>query len=87
MAKVANKVTTIHSMTHGECPTRNEEHIICSQDTNLVLRYHIQVSEQLYLTNLEIVIIFTAYVTIPQQPNEYAGTGYLSTKYNSFGLK
>ena len=27
-----------------------------------------------------------AYVTIPQQPNEYAGTGYLSTKYNSFGL-
>ena len=27
-----------------------------------------------------------AYVTIPQSPNEYAGTGYLSTKYNSFGL-
>ena len=34
--KVANKVTTIHSMTHGE--HTNEEHIICSQDTNLVLR-------------------------------------------------
>ena len=25
-------------------------------------------------------------MTIPQSPNEYAGTGYLSTKYNSFGL-
>ena len=50
MAKVANKVTTIHSMTHGEAHT-NEEHIICSQDTNLILRWHIQVSEQLYLMN------------------------------------
>ena len=36
--------------------------------------------------NLVIVIIFAAYVTIPQSPNEYAGTGYLSSKYGSFGL-
>ena len=84
MAKVANKVTTIHSMTHGDAHERGTHNMFTGYKPSPALAYPsfgAVVSHELGNRNN-----LPAYVTIPQQPNEYAGTGYLSTKYNSFGL-
>ena len=85
MAKVADKVTVIHSMTHGEAAhERGTHNMFTGYKPSPAIQYPsfgAVVSHELgNRKNLP------AYVSIPQQPNEYAGTGYLSSKYSSFGL-
>tara|TARA_Y100001934_G_C12301117_1_gene749961 strand:- start:381 stop:1676 length:1296 start_codon:yes stop_codon:yes gene_type:complete len=85
MANVADKVTVIHSMTHGEAAHERGTH-------NMFTGY--KPSPAVAYPSFGAVVShelgsrkgLPPYVTIPQQPNEYAGTGYLSSKYNSFGL-
>lgn len=85
MAKVANKITTIHSMTHGEAAhERGTHNMFTGYKPSPALSYPsfgAVVSHELGNRNN-----LPAYVAIPQSPNEYAGTGYLSSKYGSFGL-
>ena len=85
MVKVANKITTIHSMTHGEAAhERGTHNMFTGYKPSPALAYPsfgAVVSHELGNRNN-----LPAYVTIPQSPNEYAGTGYLSSKYGSFGL-
>jgi hypothetical protein len=85
IAQVADKITVIRSMTHGEAAHERGTH-------NMFTGY--RPSPALNYPSIGSVIShefgpkgdLPAYVCIPNQPNPYAGSGYLSTKFGPFSL-
>ncbi len=84
-AQVADKITVIRSMTHGEAAHERGTHNMftgCRPSPALVFPSMGSVISHEYgpRNNLP------PYVCIPNQPNEFAGTGYLSSSYGPFSL-
>ncbi len=85
LAKVADKMCVIRSMTHGEAAHERGTH-------NMFTGY--RPSPALKYPSFGSVIShefgprknLPPYVCIPNQPNEFAGTGYLSSMYGPFSL-
>ena len=85
IAQVADKITVIRSMTHGEAAHERGTH-------NMFTGY--RPSPALQYPSLGSVVSheygprnnLPPYVCIPNQPNEYAGTGYLSSSFSPFRL-
>ncbi len=84
-AKVADKVCFIRSMTHGEAAhERGTHNMFTGYKPSPALKYPSLgsvVSHELG-PNGEL----PPYVCVPQQPNEHAGSGYLSNRYGPFSL-
>jgi hypothetical protein len=84
-AKIANKITVIHSMTHGETAhERGTNNMFTGWRPSPALQYPSIgsiVSHELGIKNN-----LPPYVTVPSVPNEYAGAGFLSHSYSSFSL-
>jgi len=84
-AKIANKMTIIRSMTHGEAAHERGTH-------NMFTGY--RPSPALDFPSFGSVIShefgprknLPPYVAIPNQPNKYAGVGYLSSAFGPFSL-
>lgn len=84
-AKVADKLAICRSMTHGEAAHERGTH-------NMFTGY--RPSPALEYPSMGSVVShelgprknLPPYVCIPSQPNEYAGTGYLSSSYAPFSL-
>ena len=84
-AKIADKLTIIRSMTHGEAAHERGTH-------NMFTGY--RPSPALSYPSIGSVISheygprenLPPYVCIPNVPNEYAGSGYLSSSYSPFSL-
>lgn len=85
MAKIANKLTVIRSMTHGEAAhERGTHNMFTGYRPSPALKYPCfgsVVSHELGIRNS-----LPPYVCIPNQPNEFAGSGYLSSAYGPFSL-
>jgi len=84
-AQVADKITIVRSMTHGEAAhERGTHNMFTGYKPSPAIQYPSfgsVVSEELGIRkNLP------PYVCIPSQPNPYAGSGYLSTAYGPFSL-
>lgn len=84
-AKIADKLTIIRSMTHGEAAhERGTHNIFTGYKPSPALQYpsmgSVVTHEFGSRNNLP------AYICIPNQPNEFAGTGYLSSSYSAFNL-
>jgi len=85
LAKVADKMTVIRSMTHGEAAHERGTH-------NMFTGY--RPSPAINFPSFGSVIShefgprknLPPYVCVPNQPNEFAGTGYLSSMYGPFAL-
>ncbi len=85
LAKVADKLCVIRSMTHGEAAHERGTH-------NMFTGY--KPSPALKYPSFGAVVSheygprdnMPPYVCIPNQPNEFAGTGYLSSSYGPFSL-
>jgi len=84
-AKIANKITVIHSMTHGETAhERGTNNMFTGWRPSPALQYPSIgsiISHELGIKNN-----LPPYVTVPSVPNEYAGAGFLSHSYSSFSL-
>jgi len=84
-AQVADKLCVIRSMTHGEAAHERGTH-------NMFTGY--RPSPALQFPSMGSVISheygprnnLPPYVCIPNQPNEFAGTGYLSSSFSPFSL-
>ncbi len=84
-AKIADKLTVIRSMTHGEAAHERGTH-------NMFTGY--RPSPALVFPSMGSVVSheygprknLPPYVCIPNQPNPYAGTGYLSSSFAPFSL-
>ena len=84
-AKIADKIAICRSMTHGEAAHERGTH-------NMFTGY--RPSPALQYPSIGSVVShefgprknLPPYVCIPSPPNEYAGTGYLSSSYSGFGL-
>src|SRR3954469_15672498 len=84
-AQVADKLTVIRSMTHGEAAHERGTH-------NMFTGY--RPSPALQYPSMGSVVSheygprnnLPPYVCVPSQPNEYAGTGYLSSSFSPFSL-
>ena len=84
-AKIADKITIIRSMTHGEAAHERGTH-------NMFTGY--RPSPALQYPSIGSVVAhefgprhtLPPYVCIPNQPNEFAGTGYLSSSFSGFSL-
>lgn len=84
-ASIADKLTVIRSMTHGEAAHERGTH-------NMFTGY--RPSPALQFPSIGSVVSheygprnnLPPYVCIPNQPNEYAGSGYLSSAYAPFSL-
>ncbi len=84
-AKVADKLCVIRSMNHGEAAHERGTH-------NMFTGY--RPSPAIEFPSFGSVIAhefgprknLPPYICIPNQPNEYAGTGYLSSMYGPFSL-
>lgn len=84
-SKVTDKIAIIRSLTHGEAAHERGTH-------NMFTGY--RPSPALQYPSMGSVVAhefgprknLPPYVCIPNQPNEYAGTGYLSSSYSGFGL-
>lgn len=84
-AEIADKITVVRSMTHGEAAhERGTHNMFTGTKPSPALVYPSMGSvishEYGPRNNLP------PYVCIPNQPNEYAGTGYLSSSYAPFSL-
>jgi len=85
IAAIADKLTVVRSMTHGEAAHERGTH-------NMFTGY--RPSPALVFPSLGSVVShelgpresLPPYVCIPSQPNPYAGTGYLSSSYGPFSL-
>jgi len=85
MAKIADKIAVIRSMTHSEAAHERGTH-------NMFTGY--KPSPALKFPSMGSVVSheygprenLPPYVCIPSQPNEYAGTGYLSSSFAPFSL-
>ncbi|MCF6314513.1 MAG: DUF1501 domain-containing protein [Verrucomicrobiales bacterium] len=85
LAKVADKMTIIRSMTHGEAAHERGVHNMFTgyrpSPATTFPSYGAVVSHEFGpRKNLP------PYVCVPNQPNVYAGTGYLSSMYGAFSL-
>lgn len=84
-AKIADKITVIRSMTHGEAAHERGTH-------NMFTGY--RPSPALKFPSIGSVVShefgprnnLPPYVCVPNQPNEFAGTGYLSSAFSPFSL-
>src|SRR3954453_14975968 len=84
-AALADQITVCRAMTHGEAPHERGTH-------NMFTGY--RPSPALKYPSLGSVVSheygprnnLPPYVCIPTQPNEYAGTGYLSSSFSPFSL-
>ena len=84
-AQIADKLTVIRSMTHGEAAHERGTH-------NMFTGY--RPSPALVYPSMGSVVSheygpknnLPPYVCIPNQPNTYAGTGYLSSSFSPFSL-
>ena len=84
-SKIADKISIIRSMTHGEAAHERGTH-------NMFTGY--SPSPALQYPSMGSVVAhefgprknLPPYICIPTQPNEFAGTGYLSSSYSGFGL-
>ena len=84
-AKVVDKIAICRSMTHGEAAHERGTH-------NMFTGY--RPSPALQYPSMGSVVAhefgprnnLPPYVCIPNQPNEFAGTGYLSSSYAGFSL-
>ncbi|SIN96850.1 Protein of unknown function [Singulisphaera sp. GP187] len=84
-AQIADKITVIRSMTHGEAAHERGTH-------NMFTGY--RPSPALQYPSMGSVVSheygprnnLPPYVCIPSIPNEYAGTGYLSSSFSPFSL-
>ena len=84
-AQIADKITIINSMSHGEAAHERGTH-------NMFTGY--RPSPALKFPSIGTIIShqfgprnnLPPYVCIPNQPNEFAGTGYLSSSYAPFSL-
>jgi hypothetical protein len=85
MAQVADKITLIRSVTHGEAAHERGTH-------NMFTGY--RPSPAIIYPSMGSVVAhelgsrknLPPYVCIPRQPNPYAGSGYLSSSYAPFSL-
>ncbi|HEX3448046.1 MAG TPA: DUF1501 domain-containing protein [Isosphaeraceae bacterium] len=84
-AQVADKLTVIQSMTHGEAAhERGTHNMFTGYRPSPALQYPSMgsvVSHEFGPKNN-----LPPYVCIPRQPNVYAGTGYLSSSFSPFSL-
>ena len=84
-ANIADKISVIRSMTHGEAAhERGTHNMFNGHKPSPAIQYPSYgsvISHELGGKNN-----LPAYVCIPNQPNEYAGSGYLSSKYGPFSL-
>lgn len=84
-AKVADRVTFIRSMTHGEAAhERGTHNMFTGYRPSPALKYPSfgsVISHELG-ANGEL----PPYVCVPNQPNEHAGSGYLSNKFGPFSI-
>ena len=84
-AKIADKITVVRSMTHGEAAhERGTHNMFTGYRPSPAIQYPSigsVVSHELGSRNN-----LPPYVCIPQVPNEFAGTGYLSTSFGPFSL-
>jgi len=84
-AQIADKITVVRSMSHGEAAHERGTH-------NMFTGY--RPSPALTFPSLGSVVSheygprnnLPPYVCIPNQPNEFAGTGYLGSSYGPFSL-
>ena len=84
-SQVMDKITVIRSMTHGEAAHERGTH-------NMFTGY--RPSPAIQYPSMGSVIshelgadgVLPPYVCIPNQPNEHAGSGYLSNQYGPFSL-
>jgi len=84
-AQIADKITVIRSMTHGEAAHERGTH-------NMFTGY--RPSPALQFPSMGSVVAheqgprndLPPYVCVPSMPNIYAGTGYLSSAYSPFSL-
>ena len=85
LAKVADKMTVIRSMTHGEAAHERGTH-------NMFTGYRPSPATSFPSFGSVISHEFgprkslPPYVCVPKVPNEYAGTGYLSSMYGAFSV-
>jgi hypothetical protein len=85
IAGIADKITVIRSMTHGEAAHERGTHTMFTG---------YQPSPALVFPSMGSVVShelgprenLPPYVCIPNQPNPYAGTGYLSSSFGPFSL-
>lgn len=84
-AKIADKLTVVRSMTHGEAAhERGTHNMFTGYRPSPALSYPSfgsVVSHELGSRNQ-----LPPYVCVPNVPNEFAGTGYLSTAFGPFAL-
>ncbi len=84
-AKIADKICVIRSMTHGEAAhERGTHNMFTGYRPSPALQfpsYGSIVSHELGVRN-----DLPPYVCIPSMPNEFAGSGYLSSAYGPFSL-
>ncbi len=84
-AKVMDKLTLIRSMTHGEAAhERGTNSVFTGYKPSPALQYPSMgsvVSHEFGDRNN-----IPGYVCLPEKPNEFAGTGYLSNAYSPFAL-
>lgn len=84
-AKILDKATIIRSMTHGEAAhERGTHNMFTGWKPSPALQYPSIgsiISHELGTRNN-----IPPYISVPNSPNEFAGTGFLSTKYGTFGL-
>jgi hypothetical protein len=84
-AQIADKLTVIRSMTHGEAAhERGTHNMFTGYRPSPALQYPSMgsvVSHEFGPKNN-----LPPYVCIPNQPNTYAGTGYLSSSFSPFSL-
>src|SRR4051812_42558344 len=85
IAKIADKITVVRSMTHGEAAhERGTHNMFTGYRPSPALNYPSMgsvVSHEFGPRNN-----LPPYVAIPNLPNIYAGSGYLSTAYGPFSL-
>ena len=85
MANVSDKITVLNALTHGEAAHERGVH-------NMFTGY--RPSPALSYPSMGSVVShefgprnnLPPYVCVPNQPNEFAGSGYLSSAYGPFGL-
>jgi hypothetical protein len=84
-AKIADKISIVRSMTHGEAAhERGTHNMFTGYRPSPAIQYPSMgsvVSHELGSRNS-----LPPYVCIPSVPNEFAATGYLSTSYGPFSL-
>ena len=84
-AKIADKITVVRSMTHGEAAhERGTHNMFTGYRPSPALQFPSMgsvVSHELGSKNN-----LPPYVCVPNMPNEFAGSGYLSTAHGPFSL-